>query len=93
MSAIAYIEIKRMPGISNEQRMITCITKQCRVHKRITNIWDEKQQETSFKKIIVEGEYMWKNLFCVRTQSNLVQVWNNLKGENCWRKVKKHDKN
>ena len=37
-------------------------------------------QETSFKKIIVEGEYMWKNLFCAPTQNNWVQVWNNLNG-------------
>ena len=39
-------------------------------------------QETSLKKIIVEGEYMWKNWFWVRTQNNWVQVWNNLNGGN-----------
>ena len=50
-------------------------------------------QETSFKKIIVEGEYMLKNWFCVRTQNNWIQAWNNLNGGNYWRKVKKHDKN
>ena len=38
------------------------------------------KQETSFKKIIVEGEYMWKNWFYVRTQNNWVHVWNNLNG-------------
>ena len=40
-------------------------------------------QDTSFKKIIVEGEYMWKNWFGARTQNNWVQVWNNLNGGNC----------
>ena len=39
------------------------------------------EQETSFKKIIVEGEYMWKNWFGARTKSIWVQVWNNLNGE------------
>ena len=51
------------------------------------------KQETSFKKITVEGVYMWKNWFCVRNQHNWVQVWNSLNGGNFCRKVKKHDKN
>ena len=33
------------------------------------------------------------NWFGAQTQINWVQVWNNLNGGNCWRKVKKHDKN
>ena len=33
------------------------------------------KQETSFNKIIVEGELMWENWFCVRTQKSIFTIY------------------
>ena len=45
------------------------------------------------KKHLLKRKLSKVNWFGARTQNNWAQVWNNLNGGNCWRKVKKHYKN